>query len=187
MTQSLTANTKNTRQFIDDFTEFTRQSMEWCAKESENAAKTVGRILDLLMEDAKRISRMSDETMALLQTLRANTASLRAEGRTSEVIQSLKLLCQQHKDAADFIFPIVEALQFQDRITQMMANQMRMLATWTKVRTELATDRELQDEERLSFGKKLLECTTMKDERDIIRSVIAGLPAETVVENVMMF
>lgn len=177
-----------TQDFVDDMIEFSTKSMEWCSSESERAARSVGETVNFLMSDAKRISIMSKEAVALLAEFRTKTADKVTPGKTTDLIRDLKAMCDEEQEIHKFADPVIEALQFQDRISQMMDNMVRMIATWALTRTSLASGEDLlSDDVRTEFGKQLLECTTMPSERNIVRDAIPGLPAEEKTEDVQLF
>ena len=83
--------------------------------------------------------------------------------------------------------PIVEALQFQDRIRQVMENVVKMARVWQQERGQLLTKATMSDEEWLAFGTKLSKCATMGEERAVVCTVIPQVPEEKKVDDMMLF
>lgn len=171
--------------FLNDMLEFSRLSMDWCAQESEAAAIRIGGILEMLLNDAKRISSMSEEALVAVNEMKNQIQKLLSEGKTSDLITNLKKICSHHIEVNAFIEPIIRTLQFQDRVTQNMQNEIRIMNEWFLMRNKVNDG--LSEEEFTEFGKKLLKLTTMIEERDVIREVIPGLPMEEASEDVVMF
>jgi hypothetical protein len=63
----------------------------------------------------------------------------------------------------------------------------RMIAAWAATRSSLEGQEKLAAADLLAFGKKLLECTTMAQERDLIRAAIPGLPKEEGITEATLF
>lgn len=179
---------RDSQDFVDDMMEFTSRSLEWCAQESEKAAQTVGETITFLLSDAKRISIMSTEAVSLLEQVRGkDKAAVDAAPKAGVLIDSLKKLCTEEADFHRFVDPVVEALQFQDRISQMMENMIRMIATWASMRSNLEGQPTLAEADLLEFGHTLLGCTTMAEERRFIRQAIPGLPEEQGITEAQLF
>ena len=62
-----------------------------------------------------------------------------------------------------------------------------MLEVWNEEREKLALKSELNQQDLVSLGEKVLECMTSQDERNIVRSQITGLPEEKKQTGVMEF
>lgn len=174
------------QQLIDDLTEFSCESMRWCSGASEDATRQISAILEHLINEAKRVSTMSMAALEAVNAIRKKAAAPAGGNLASELVAALKKLSTEHTEAQAFVNPIIETLQFQDRISQMMDNLVRMIACWSNERERIAKGGASSlDLDR--FGKALLTCTTMKEERDIVRNVIPDLPEETVADSVSMF
>jgi len=180
-----------TEDFIDEMIEFSSQSMQWCAEQSEKATLQISEVLNHLTSDAKRISIMSAEAVALLKDFKNKAAAIAATSsdtqRVSKLIKGLQELGQGDKDVHEFASPVVAALQFQDRTTQMMTNVKSMIATWAMLRQTWEGQETLTEEDRRMFGEKLLECTSMVSVRDIVRQHIPELPPEKAAEGAVLF
>ena len=161
---------------VSNLLEFTRESMTWCSGESERDTMQVSRILDNIMTDSARVSKISEDTLNAVSKFRNLIDNLDSKNRdvdmANNLVKSLKGIASQDAEVGGLIQPILEALQFQDRITQNMANMKRMIELWLQTRQnfENGADVSIQD-----FGEKLMKLTTMPDERDSIRAFIEGL------------
>ena len=166
---------------LSDYIKFCQLSMDWCRSESEKATGTIMQVVDTLVEDAKRVSAMSDDALAALRSIK--TEMEEDEGEQRDKVRSLtKALADlrvRHAEIGDIINPIIQSLQFQDRVSQNMQNLSRMMQIWDEHRGK---DVSLEE-----FGTQLLEATTMESERLILRGLIAGLPEEEVTESTMFF
>ena len=175
---------------LGDVVEFSRKTMEWCQVESERAATTVAMILELLVEDAQRVARMSATTLAAVKELRVELDRMRQRSagvNSDTLMEGLKKLMSEHSDVKDFVYPIVETLQFQDRIRQNMDNLAKAMSAWRDERAKIVGGRPVSADQLTAFGAQLVKCTTMLWERDMIRRHISGLPSEEKVEDVQMF
>ncbi len=174
------------QQLLDDLMEFSTESMRWCAEASENATRQILTILDFLTKEAARVSSMSKEAVDAVDAVRM-AAAFAVEGKAAtNLIAGLKKLAADHSEVQSFIDPIVQTLQFQDRVTQMMDNIVRMIAAWSIERERLAGS-ATASLDLVAFGTTLLECATMVEERNLIRKVIPGLPSESDTAAVNLF
>jgi hypothetical protein len=168
--------------YIQDLLNFCDHSMKWCTAESEKAAAKVGDTFQSIMSDAKRVSKMSEDTLKAVGEFKANLRKMAddqgGKPEASTLIEALTKLCKEHVELNDFAFPVVEALQFQDRIRQNMENLNKMLSLWTQNRSKLQSATSADSIEMVEFGNQLLDRTTMAEERDIIRQMIPGVRAE---------
>jgi len=171
--------------FLNDMLEFCRLSMDWCMKESEAATIRIGGILEMLLNDAKRVSTMSEEALVAVSEMKNQIQKLISDGKTSDLISNLKKISSHHIEVNAFVEPIIRTLQFQDRISQNMQNEVRMMNEWFLMRNKASDG--MNEEEFTEFGKRLLKLTTMVEERDTIREVIPGLPVEESSSDMVMF
>ena len=179
-------------QFVEDLLSFTTISMEWCAKESENSATKVANAVSILMEDTERVAKMSKDSISAVNDLKHSLESWVDKTQTSSssvmaLITGLKSLCSEHHELHEVISPIIEALQFQDRLRQNMENQSQMFQVWIKLRKEVMQTGQFTDEMTKELGTKMLEHTTMREEREVIRKHIEGMDAEEEVDDVSFF
>jgi len=152
---------------------FCDESMKWCAKESESATTRIGDIFHELMNEAKRVYKMSEHTLETLQHYKEQLAQMGDDGavKSSDLIKGLKALAKKNSEIDSIASPIIESLQFQDRIRQNMENVVKIVKHWTECRHNGSVD-------MVAFGNELLKKTTMAEERDIIRRHISGLNDE---------
>lgn len=171
--------------FVEKMIAYSNALMVACTRESETAVTQVGQVLDHIMADATRVSKMSADALASLRAVQEDLASSDGGERRrdlSALASALTRLGDEHSEMNGFVMPIVESLQFQDRVRQQMENLGKMMALWVQERTAPhgtgATAGSAQDpSERLaSFGDRLMKVTTTDEERDVIRAHIAGIP-----------
>ncbi len=175
-------------QLIDGMVRYASGSMHWCALESEKAVSSVMEVMDRLMDDAYRISSMSEDTLGAVREFRQTVVSLQEELESNDLekeihathvlIRELSRLTHEHEEVAELVRPIIEVLQFQDRITQNMENMRAMLTVWQQTRQRIETGEAFGEQERIAFGQALYECTTMEEERRPLRTLFDGLPTE---------
>ena len=180
----------NKSKIIGDLITFTDSSMKWCNAESEKASLQVTSILDLLLKDAARMSAMSASTLKAVEQLRNHIGQLSQEDAESghdAMVRQISKLCSESTELESVVMPIVEALQFQDRIRQVMENLVKMFHVWQKEREHLLNQTNLSESEWETFGTKLSKCATMSEERTVLRSVIKQVPEEKKVEDMMLF
>lgn len=179
--------TKN--QLIEGMVRFSEGSMQWCGKESEKAVASVIQVMDLLMNDARRISSMSEDTLGAVREFRKTILQLQNKieddqldqelSATQLLIQELSRLTHEHEEVNELVQPIVQVLQFQDRITQNMENMRRMLHVWQETRKSVEKSGQFNQEAKEAFGQALYHCTTMEEERQPLRQRFDNLTPET--------
>lgn len=175
-------------QLVERLHVFSQKTLEWCAQESEVSTARVTEAIDLLLQNTARVSQISAESLAAIQGLQ-KAISLRFGDNSREnfvkLIKNLEDLAGEHEEVQNVIQPIIQALQFQDKLRQNLENAVRMLPEWIAFRKGLPmqiTQEKLQD-----FGKVLMTKTTMISERDVIRAHIDGLATEPETASVVMF
>lgn len=182
---------QSTKELAHKYYEFTKESFDWCKRESETATSRVSEILDILVEDADRISQMSEDTLGALSTMREIIHSLTSGSRDTKKANNLSLalneLSGENLEVRQMLQPILEALQFQDRITQNMDNLSQMVELYLREREKIQTEGPLPSSELSRFAGELLKVTTMAQERDVIRQHIDGLEKENDNGKVLFF
>jgi hypothetical protein len=166
---------------------FCQESMRWCAAESEQAIQKINQIVNLLVEDAGRVSHVTQETLDAFESMRDLVnllAPVNADRNSANALAAnLKGLAKSNQQINEYVTPLIETLQFQDRIAQNMDNLAKMNAIWLSFR-----EKEQSPEGLKAWGEAMLKATTMASEREIIRSHIEGLPAEQkAAESVLFF
>jgi hypothetical protein len=175
-------------QLVERMHVFSQKTLEWCAHESETSTARVTEAIDLLLQNTARVSQISAESVAAIQGLQ-KAISLRFAERNREnfakLIQNLEELAGEHEEVQSVIQPIIQALQFQDKLRQNLENAVRMLPAWMEFRKDLPM--QITQEKLQEFGKVLMTKTTMISERDVIRAHIDGLAPEAEIAPVIMF
>lgn len=156
--------------------EYTSECLKECINISENAASLVAKIIDSVIQDAGRVSKMPKDTLDALKKVRED----------SNLVEALTKLNNEHVDVGEFTFPIIQALQFQDRIRQQMENMVKMTSIWCNARKTLSPSEDLEKALH-DFGIEILKITVTDEERAAIRAAIPSLPVEQKVENSALF
>ena len=178
------------REFLYDLADFCYSSMNWCSIESEKATDQVSSIITMLLDDAARVSAISKETLDAIASMREIIENLTGDGdrnAANDLARALKQTADEDREVRQFVAPIMETLQFQDRIAQNMNNVTRMLRTWIEKREEIESSSEFSEKDKVDFGTRLLACTTMPEERKIIREFIENLKQDDVADSGVMF
>jgi hypothetical protein len=98
---------------------------------------------------------------------------------------ALKDMSAGDVEVGGLIQPILESLQFQDRITQNMNNMKRMIGYWMEARAKVESGEMITME---TFGQELLKMTVMTSERTTVCKFIDGLTvAESAAESEVLF
>lgn len=173
--------TLNEDNFVQSIIAFSKESMILCASESEKAVGVVGKILDIIAQDAVRVSKVSEDTLIALNSLKDkfnfNAKSDEKENLSlSSLISALKKINTENSDIFSFIGPIIENLQFQDRIRQQMENLSKMMEAWNEMRSSTNFSNEKYPGFLVEFGTRLLKFTKSPEERPIIHNEISNLP-----------
>lgn len=164
--------------YLRDFSQFSQESMNWCATESEKSTNTVTEVVKLIISDAQRVSSLSKESLDAVQQLQDNLTKIVKKNNPvslSRLIKSLQVLSNDHQEINKIINPIIESLQFQDRLRQNLENCGKMVETWLAMRQTFFNQGHCNESDIKLFGEALLKNTTMKSERDVIRNSIDGL------------
>lgn len=174
---------QKTREFMDDLADFCNESMNWCIIESEKATSNINEIVNILIDDASRVSLVSKETIDAITSMKDIINNLSEAGSreiANELAMALSETANEDQEIKMFVSPIMEALQFQDRITQNMNNFSKMMRTWLEMRDELEGEKKLSKEHLVDFGERLMKCTTMIEERNLLRSHFPDLKEDEV-------
>ncbi|MDQ3234476.1 MAG: hypothetical protein M3Q07_21955 [Pseudobdellovibrionaceae bacterium] len=175
-------------QLVERMHIFSQKTLEWCAQESEVSTARVTEAIDLLLQNTARVSQISAESLAAIQGLQ-KAISIRHADRNREnfvkLIQNLEELAGEHEEVQSVIEPIIQALQFQDKLRQNLENAVRMLPAWIEFRKNLPM--QITADKLRDFGKVLATKTTMISERDVIRAHIDGMDPEAEIASVVMF
>ncbi len=164
---------------VEDYISFCESSMNWCKDESERSAEAIVNVLNRLYDQLKQASAMSGEALSAMNKVLTLTKSSANDHKIQAFISVLSGLKAKHMELTDTLNPLIQSLQFQDRISQNMDNLRKMLVAWSEQR---GGSKSLHD-----FGVMLLEKTTMDEERQIIHRNISGLPQKQEQKDALFF
>ncbi len=127
----------------------------------------------------QEVMQVNERKAALLDLMKFSTSSFdkyskASEAATLQIAKSIKEFSayvqdnEKRKEVDDFVCPIIEALQFQDRIVQNLNNLSKMLTVWTDCHQRFLAEGKCQEQELVEFSNKLLACSTMHSEKEII-------------------
>lgn len=181
----------NSEQFFEKLMNFSQASIKWCVEESEKSVSKIGEIISFLISDSERITTMSTETLQALINLKKELNQLSGQtantGDVTKIKEVLQSVQKSHEDTRMFLEPVIESLQFHDRIRQRMENILKMMHYWQKHHQEFARKHTLGESDLLAIGAELAKLTTMTAERDLIRRLIPNLAAEQAPQDDVMF
>ena len=174
----------NSTQLINSFVRFSEESIDWCVKQSEQEVVRIYDVLKNLLEDSKRrihLNHESEKRYSDLVELLSNDASGQSLTKTVDLLKNLN---REDRELTD---PIIEALQFQDRLKQKLENLVKMLDIWNKFRGDEKSEYLVDSESLISFGEELKKCCTTPEERDTLKKYIPGLTYDEEVKGSVMF
>lgn len=172
------------RELRERYRKFSAKSLAWCIEESDRSVNYISDAIQKLMQNAERVSRLSEDSATAMQSLNSELKDHLGNPKKRNIeslLQNLKKISVNHSEIAQVIDPIMHSLQFQDRLRQNLENIDKMIAYWAE------SDKKDPAIDFQTFGEKLLKMTTMSEERDIIRANIDGLPPEEVADSVQLF
>jgi hypothetical protein len=160
--------------FLNDLAKFTEASLTWCITESEKSTSYVTDTVSLILSDTERVSKISKESIDAIATIKRSVhAKAIDKSMARDLMSTLTKLCDDHHELKNVIEPIIHTLQFQDRFRQNLENAYKMLAVWCKERDELS--KLPLEEARLKLAQKFLSCTTMREEREVLKKHVPNL------------
>ncbi len=175
----------NKETFLDDVKAFFDDSLSWCQSESEKESNLILTTLQSIMDDVKRRSKMSQA---------AETAFLEAEEKLAKLVQEtsrnidlgemkseLEALKSDSIEVSRLMNPVIEALQFQDQLTQNLQGIRAVIHTWTEHIKENDPDNSTEQDGK-DFANKLLKVVKTPHERNLVRKHF-GLGEEETVMN----
>jgi hypothetical protein len=161
----------NQNTFIADVSAFVTDSLNWCRNESEKESTRILQALQDVMEDVKRRSKMSaaaERSLVAAQDQLAKIMGGNNDATLGELLGELQTLKSDHAEVSRLVNPVIEALQFQDRLVQNMQNLEKIIVHWFQFEATNDTKNETTElRERLITG--LLKRVTTSEERDLIR------------------
>lgn len=178
-----------TSELIERYQEFTKKSLLWCTKESEDSTAQVSKAVEILLQNTSRVSQLSEESIAAIEGLNEKI-KMHMQGPSNssleELITTLQNLAQENDEVKNVIHPIIESLQFQDRLRQNLENIAAMIPVWLEKR-EVFKNQVIDEQTLIDLGTELMKSTSMASERDVIRSKIDGLPDNETKQQSIMF
>ncbi len=164
---------------LDRFFSFLSQMLDICVKQVEDVVMRIGGRLNHVLSEAERLSNFSSDSLRSMTMVRNSLVSKsQSKKLTSEFLQgmvsNLADVTNQNDLFAAKISPILDTLQFQDRMQHHISNfnvMIKMVASFLKLERE---DQILQifDPESGSFqklGEILITKSTVKEGRKIIQ------------------
>lgn len=176
---------------LERFQTFSQASIKWCIAESESSTHSVSVAIDLLMAKAERVSKISAAGLVALKAAKQTLDQQKVPSQYTQVainslIKSLQGLSREHEEVRSIINPIIENLQFQDRLRQRLENIGKMTSYWVEKRQTLARSQKQagsSQQDDLAFVQGLAGLTTSVEERDVLRRHFSELPPETRVQD----
>jgi hypothetical protein len=160
--------------FLNDLAKFTEASLTWCVTESEKSTSYVTDTVSLILSDTERVSKISKESIDAISAIKKSVHSKALDkSMARDLMTTLTRLCDDHHELKSVIEPIIHTLQFQDRFRQNLENAYKMLGIWCKERDALS--KLPLEEAKLKLATKFLGCTTMKEEREILKKHVPNL------------
>lgn len=161
----------NPNTFLADVRAFVTDSLGWCRQESERESTRILEALQNVIEDVKRRSKMSAAAERSLVAAQDQLAIILGNsGNTTldELLGELRTLRSDNAEVSRLVNPVIEALQFQDRLVQNMQNLEKIVGFWFQF--EATNDLQNESTElRESLIAGLLKRVTTSEERDLIR------------------
>ncbi len=179
------------QELLERFQSFSHASLQWCIAESEASTSAVSSAIDQLMAKAERVSKISAAGLVALKAAKRTLDQHKGPAKYNPVainslIKSLQGLSREHEEVRGIINPIIENLQYQDRLRQRLENISKMTHYWTTFRKPVAAGGGAGGPvecDFLGFAQGLAKLTTSVEERDILRRHFKELPTETRVED----
>lgn len=172
---------------LRDYARFMNDSTSWCVKESEREVEAICQTINLIMGDVERRTALSNQALGAVQGLKSRLEGRKAaEVDVKGLITELQKLSTVEKEMTELTQPVIEALQFQDRLRQNLENINKIVGHWIQWR-EVHKSKDIDPSVLQALGQKFLELTTSPEERDIIRRHIPGLAEEQKIDNALFF
>lgn len=170
------------RDFEQRLLEFNRASLSWCVQESEKSTEQISLAIDLLLKDAARVSELSEDSLHAIQglqkELKLRSGSSLAGTNMVSLIKTLTQLAHEHEEIQGVVKPIIQSLQFQDRLRQNLENFQKMIPIWLQYRKRIAGQGQFSESDLSQMAEELRQKTTMKSERDVLRKHFPDVPEE---------
>jgi hypothetical protein len=166
----------NPNTFITDMQAFVADSFGWCKTESEHESTRILIALQNVMEDVKRRSKMSaaaEQSLIAAQDRLAIIVNDAENVSLDDLLGELRSLKSDNAEVSRLVNPVIEALQFQDRLVQNMANLQKIMAFWFEFERNNDVDAPT-DAMKNDLLAGLLKRVTTLEERDLIRQHLGG-------------
>ena len=143
----------------------------------------------VLLKKTARVSQLSEDSLKAIEEFKSDLDEKlsNTECNLTDLVSNLKKLTHENAEAKAIIGPIIEELQFQDRLRQNLENIAKTVEVFLEFREVVQGSGALTEQIKQDFGNKLCQKMTMKSERDIVRGYIAGLDEEKDQESVQFF
>ncbi len=178
----------NKEELVRDYLEFSKESVIWMIRVSEEDIGRVSHTLNLIIDDVDRRSTISKETLSLLENVKERLDDIcnQREVSAKEVLTSLTSIGQEETEVIQLVQPLIKALQFQDRLNHILGNYQKLSDFWLSKREKFKNS-ELSKQDIQDLGLRMFKLTSSNEERQIIRDQIPGLPDDDVDSKEIMF
>ncbi|MFK7871881.1 MAG: hypothetical protein AB8C84_01740 [Oligoflexales bacterium] len=165
---------------LKNWASFCESSLKWCSNQSEESIVKVHDVINLIVEDSARVSALSEEAESVVKSMHDLIDSVGDGDREAshELALALQVTAKGSHEVQVFAEPMIQALQFHDRLSQNMGNLSGMITKWQEYRECLAEKDCMTTSDKEEFGEAMLKHTTMPKERDIVRSTLGMSEAE---------
>jgi hypothetical protein len=165
--------------FLDDMKAFIADSFQWCKSESEQESTRILVALQNVMEDVKRRSKMSaaaEQSLIAAQGRLAVMVEQSSQVSLDDLLGELRSLKSDNAEVSRLVNPVIEALQFQDRLVQNMTSIQKVIAFWFDFERNHNVDAP-SPELRQKLMNELLKRVVTVEERSIIREHLSDQPS----------
>ena len=130
-------------EYFETMVSFSKTIMNNCIADSDNAVQAMSTVIEILLKDSSRISKMSLDTQESLKKVDGVLSEI-AKDKTgaglNNLIVSLSGLIKEHRSVETVVMPIIGALQFQDAIRQQMENVGKVMSQWLAAKIEFGSN-----------------------------------------------
>lgn len=160
----------NHETFIQDLQNFFKDTIDWCAQESERESANILSTLQAVMEDVKRRSKMSASAELAFKQAESRLSEMRSAQHlnTEDALQELQALQSDNMEVSKLMNPVIEALQFQDQFAKNLLGINSTIKTWFEWTREHPPS-EASAEEVNDLVAKLTANLSSPTERNIVR------------------
>ena len=177
--------------FLKRIISFSKKMLGMSAAESEEEVLRIQKSLELLMNDVKRRASLTQDAFNSLNQLQSQVTEQYenfGQKNLNKLLQILHRFSDENQEMRQLLIPVIEVLQFQDKLRQNLENLGRMLEKWLEHREKVLASKRTTKKQIQAMGSDFLKCATTIEERNIIRSKISGLPKEIYqVDDILLF